>query len=50
MKTGIVADIHENADGLRSAIQHLRNRDADRIILLGDVAETGARLPKRWSY
>ena len=44
MKIGILADIHENLSHLRWAIGVLREQGADRLVVLGDVVETGDRL------
>jgi predicted phosphodiesterase len=44
MKIGILADIHERLDGLRAAIETFRQRRVDRIVLLGDVFDTGTSI------
>lgn len=44
MKLGILADIHEDLEHLRGALDALRDRGADRLILLGDLFELGHRL------
>lgn len=42
MKLGVLTDIHERVDLLASAISMLRRLDCDRLIVLGDLFETGA--------
>jgi hypothetical protein len=44
MRIGILADIHEDLAHLRWAIDVLRERGADRFVVLGDVFELGHRL------
>src|SRR4051794_3083628 len=44
MRLGILADIHEDLDHLRGALDVLRAGGADRFVILGDVFETGLRL------
>src|SRR6267378_45024 len=44
MKLGILADIHEQTDELRWAIDVLRKHGADRFVVLGDVFEMGKRI------
>jgi hypothetical protein len=44
MKLGILADIHEDLEHLRRALDALRDRGADRLIVLGDLFELGHRL------
>ena len=44
MRIGILADIHEHFEHLRWAISTLREHDADRLVFLGDLFETGHRL------
>ncbi len=44
MKLGILADIHEELEHLRRALDALRDRGADRLIVLGDLFELGHRL------
>src|SRR5262249_42161592 len=41
MKLGILADIHEATGNLRAALAALRERGAERFVVLGDVFETG---------
>ena len=41
MKLGILADIHEDLGHLRRALAVLQDRGADRLVVLGDVFETG---------
>jgi hypothetical protein len=44
MRIGILADIHEAVEPLERAMTALRQRGADRYVVLGDILETGARI------
>lgn len=44
MRIGILADIHEDLDNLRWALSALRGRGVDRLVVLGDVFDTGHRM------
>jgi calcineurin-like phosphoesterase family protein len=44
MKLGIVADVHEDVEGLRLVLALLRREAVDRIVVLGDLFETGRRI------
>lgn len=44
MKIGLVADIHEDVEGLALALARLREEAVDRMVVLGDVFETGRRI------
>jgi predicted phosphodiesterase len=44
MRLGILADIHEEVELLRRAIDLLSRHGADRFVVLGDVFETGRRI------
>ena len=44
MKIGILADIHERIDPLRSALKTFRDNRVEQVVLLGDVFETGQRI------
>jgi len=44
MKLGILADIHEQTDELRKAIDLLKLHGAERFVVLGDVFEMGKRI------
>ncbi len=44
MRFGLLADIHEHVEFLRLAIDRLQECKAERIVVLGDVFETGKRL------
>jgi hypothetical protein len=44
MKLGLLADIHEQTEQLREAIDVLQQHGADRFVVLGDVFELGKRL------
>jgi hypothetical protein len=45
MKLGILADIHEDVQGLARGLALLRREAVDRVVVLGDLFETGTRLP-----
>jgi len=44
MKLGLVTDIHEHVEFLRRALDRFDSADVDRVIVIGDVFETGARI------
>ena len=44
MRLGLLADVHERVENLAAAIDRCRREGAERLLLLGDVFETGARL------
>jgi metallophosphoesterase superfamily enzyme len=44
MKLGSLADIHEQTDELRKAIDVLRLHGAERFVVLGDVFEMGKQI------
>jgi predicted phosphodiesterase len=44
MRLGLLADIHEDVPNLTLALQHLQRERVERIVLLGDVFDTGKRL------
>jgi hypothetical protein len=44
MRIGILADIHEQDDELRRAVAVLKQHGADRLVVLGDVFDSGRRL------
>jgi Icc-related predicted phosphoesterase len=44
MKLGLLADIHEQTDQLRKAIDVLHKHGADRFVVLGDVFENGRQI------
>jgi hypothetical protein len=41
MRIGLLADIHEDVDGLAVAISLCRREGVDRLLTLGDIYETG---------
>ena len=41
MRIGLLADIHEDVDGLEAAIGRCRREGVDRLVTLGDIFETG---------
>jgi hypothetical protein len=44
MKLGILADIHEQTDELRKAIDMLQQHGAEQFVVLGDVFEMGKQI------
>ncbi|HBI43793.1 MAG TPA: hypothetical protein DDY78_13220 [Planctomycetales bacterium] len=44
MKLGLLADIHEQTEQLRKAIDVLQRHGADRFVVVGDVFEMGKRI------
>jgi Calcineurin-like phosphoesterase superfamily domain len=44
MRIGLLADIHEAVEPLEAALRRLDRERIDRIVVLGDVFETGARI------
>lgn len=44
MRLGLLADIHEDVDRLRRALAALAAHGAERLVMLGDVFDTGRRL------
>jgi hypothetical protein len=44
MKIGIVADIHEDVPTLAAALDLLRREGVDRLVVLGDLFDTGERI------
>ncbi len=44
MKLGLLADIHEHVEYLKAALDQLGEAGVDRIVVLGDVFETGERI------
>ena len=44
MKLGLITDIHEHVELLRSALDQLRREQVDQIVMLGDVFELGERM------
>jgi Calcineurin-like phosphoesterase superfamily domain len=44
VKLGIVSDIHEAVELLRRALERFEREAVDRVVLLGDVFETGPRI------
>ena len=44
MKLGLLADIHEDVERLRVALERFRREAVDQVVVLGDVAEMNRRL------
>ena len=44
MRLGLLADIHEQVEFLRAALDRFRQEQVDRVVVLGDVFETGERI------
>ena len=47
MKLGLLADIHEQFESLRIALDRFRQEQVDRVVVIGDVFETGQRIESR---
>jgi hypothetical protein len=43
MRIGLLADIHEDVEGLAAAISTCHQNGVDRLLTLGDIFETGER-------
>jgi hypothetical protein len=43
MRIGLLADIHEDVEGLAAAISICRHEGVDQLLTLGDIFETGER-------
>jgi Calcineurin-like phosphoesterase superfamily domain len=46
MRMGLLADIHEDVQGLAAAIERCRREGVDRLLTLGDIFETGERFAR----
>ena len=44
MKLGLITDIHEQVEHLKTAIDRFHDECVDQIVVIGDVLETGKRL------
>ena len=44
MRLGLLADIHEEVDLLRSALAHFARCGVDQVVVLGDIFETGRNI------
>jgi hypothetical protein len=44
MKLGLITDIHEDVEDLRTALDEFRNTKVDQVVVIGDVFETGERI------
>ena len=44
MRLGLIADIHEQVEFLRAALNRFHQEQVDRVVVLGDVFETGERI------
>lgn len=44
MKIGLLADIHEHVEHLEAALRVLERQAVDRVVVLGDIVETGKRI------
>ncbi|HEX8200250.1 MAG TPA: metallophosphoesterase family protein [Isosphaeraceae bacterium] len=44
VKLGLVTDIHEDIEHLQAALDRFRTAAVERIVMLGDIFETGPRL------
>jgi hypothetical protein len=41
MKLGLLTDIHEHVENLRSALDSFAGQEVDQVVVIGDVCETG---------
>ena len=44
MKLGLITDIHEHVEHLRTALRHFRELEVDQVVVIGDVFELGHRI------
>jgi predicted phosphodiesterase len=44
MKLGLITDIHEQVEFLRIALDRFRQEQVDRVVVIGDIFETGERI------
>lgn len=44
MKLGLITDIHEDVEKLRTELGHFRDAQVDQVVVIGDVFETGQRI------
>ena len=44
MKLGLITDIHEHVEHLRTALDRFHSEGVDQVVLIGDVLEMGKRM------
>lgn len=44
MKLGLITDIHEHVEHLKTALNHFRELEVDQIVMIGDVFEMGEHI------
>ena len=44
MKLGLITDIHEQTQHLRTALSLFRKKDVEQVVVIGDVCEMGERI------
>ena len=44
MMIGVLADIHEHVENLAAALRLFERKQVDRVVVLGDICDTGGRL------
>ena len=44
MKLGLLADIHEHVEHLRTALDHFKSERVDQVVVIGDLFEQGHRI------
>ncbi len=44
MKLGLLADIHEHVEHLKTALHNFQNLGVDQIVVIGDVFDSGKQI------
>jgi len=44
MKLGLITDIHEHVEYLRTALDQFRRKGVEQVVVIGDVFEMGVRI------
>lgn len=44
MKLGLITDIHEHVEHLRTVLDHFRRENVEQVVMIGDVFSTGERI------
>src|ERR1041384_6271327 len=48
MKLGLITDIHEHIEHLRTALDCFESAKVDQVVIIGDVFEMGRRIEETW--